>query len=90
MTLDPLLLELLVCPQDKGPLWYLADEECLYNPRLRRRYPIREGIPVLLVEEAEGADDTEHARLEALTSGPSARLTGRPASEGGASGQPAF
>ena len=51
MALDPQLLEILACPQDKGPLLYFADEDSLYNPRLRRRYRIRDGIPVLLVEE---------------------------------------
>ena len=50
--LDPRLLEILACPEDKGPLLYFADEQHLYNPRLRRRYPIRDGIPVLLEDEA--------------------------------------
>ena len=52
MPLDPLLLEILACPEDKGPLLYFEDESCLYNPRLRRRYEIRDGIPVMLVDEA--------------------------------------
>ena len=65
MALDSLLIELLVCPQDKGPLWYLEDEATLYNPRLRRRYPIRDEIPVLLIEEADSVDDAEHERLMA-------------------------
>ena len=52
MTLDPTLLEILACPDDKGPLLYFADENALYNPRLRRRYAVRDGIPVLL-EHAE-------------------------------------
>lgn len=65
MALDPLLVEILVCPEDKGPLWYLEDEAVLYNPRLRRAYPIRDGIPVLLVGEARGVDDAEHDRLAA-------------------------
>ena len=38
--LDPRLLEILACPEDKGPLLYFADEDCLYNPRLRKRYGI--------------------------------------------------
>lgn len=65
MALDAFLLEILVCPEDKGPLWYFEDEAALYNPRLKRRYAIREGIPVLLVDEAETVGDEEHARLEA-------------------------
>ena len=46
MALDPKLLEILACPEDKGPLLYFADEDTLYNPRLeapvpraRRRHP---------------------------------------------------
>ena len=45
MTLDPALLEILACPEDKGPLYYLEDEALLYNPRLHRRYDVRDGIP---------------------------------------------
>ena len=63
MTLDPTLLEILACPDDKGPLLYFADENALYNPRLRRRYSVRDGIPVLLVDEAEAVDEAEHERL---------------------------
>ena len=65
MPLNPDLLEILACPDDKGPLLYFADEESLYNPRLHRRYRIQEGIPVMLVDEAESVDDDEHARLVA-------------------------
>lgn len=65
MPLDPKLLEILACPDDKGPLLYFADEDALYNPRLHRRYNIRDGIPVLLVDEAETVSDDEHARLVA-------------------------
>jgi uncharacterized protein len=63
MALDPQLLSILACPEDKGPLLYFADEDALYNPRLQRRYLVREGIPVMLVDEAEPVDDQEHARL---------------------------
>ena len=63
MSLDPQLLEILACPEDKGPLLYFADEDALYNPRLRRRYLVRDGIPVMLVDEAEAVDDAEHDRL---------------------------
>ncbi len=53
MTLDPRLLEILACPTDKGPLLYFADEDALYNPRLRKRYRIHDGdIPVMLPDEA--------------------------------------
>ena len=63
MALDPKLLEILACPDDKGPLLYFADEDALYNPRLRRRYAVTDGIPVMLIEEAEAVDDAEHERL---------------------------
>ncbi len=42
MTLDPKLLEILACPEDKGPLLYFDDENFLYNDRLHRRYLIKE------------------------------------------------
>lgn len=61
--LDPRLLEILACPEDKGPLLYFADEQCLYNPRLKRRYAVRDGIPVMLIDEAVSVDDDEDARL---------------------------
>lgn len=65
MPLDRRLLDILACPQDKGELLYVEDEEVLYNPRLRRAYRISEGIPVLLVDEARDVDDEEHERLVA-------------------------
>ena len=40
MALDSKLLEILACPDDKGPLLYFEDENCLFNPRLKRRYRI--------------------------------------------------
>jgi uncharacterized protein len=63
MALDEALLEILVCPIDKGGLLYFADEELLYNPRLRRIYRIENDIPVLLAQRATPAGDDEHARL---------------------------
>ncbi len=65
MALDPLLLEILACPEDKGPLWYLDDEDTLYNPRLKRRYAVRDGIPNMLIEDAETVPDAEHERIMA-------------------------
>jgi uncharacterized protein YbaR (Trm112 family) len=64
-TIDPRLLEILACPEDKGPLLYVADEDTLYNPRLKRRYVVREGIPDLLIDDAETVSDDEHARIVA-------------------------
>lgn len=65
MALDPQLLEILACPQDKGPLLYFGDEDLLYNRRLRRKYRIDDDIPVMLIDEATDADDAEHERLMA-------------------------
>ena len=65
MALDPKLLEILACPEDKGPLLYFADEDLLYNPRLKRTYEVREGIPVMLIDEATTVDEAEHQRLVA-------------------------
>jgi uncharacterized protein YbaR (Trm112 family) len=65
MSLDPQLLEILACPEDKGPLLYFEDEDTLYNPRLKRRYAIRDDIPIMLIEEAEAVDDETHERLVA-------------------------
>ena len=53
MPLDPRLLAVLACPQDKGPLYYLGDDKGLYNPRLSIMYLVRDGIPVMLVDEAQ-------------------------------------
>ena len=63
MALDPLLLEILACPEDKGPLLYFPNEDSLYNPRLHRRYAIRDDIPIMLIDEAETVADDEHQRL---------------------------
>ena len=65
MALDPQLLEILACPDDKGPLLYFADEDSLYNPRLKRRYAIKDDIPIMLIDEAETVVDVEHDRLVA-------------------------
>ena len=65
MSLDPQLLEILACPEDKGPLLYFADEQALYNPPLKRRYEVRDDIPIMLIDEATTVDDAEHERLVA-------------------------
>lgn len=73
--LDPRLLEILACPQDKGPLLYFADEAILLNPRLRRSYAVREGIPVMLIDEASDVDDAEFDRLTAKADAEGIALT---------------
>ncbi|NLA35755.1 MAG: Trm112 family protein [Actinobacteria bacterium] len=62
---DSRLLEFLACPQDKGKLLYLEAEDVLYNPRLKAKYQIKDGIPVLLASEATTVDAAEHDRLVA-------------------------
>ncbi|RJO69310.1 Trm112 family protein [Nocardia panacis] len=67
-VLDPTLLSLLACPQDKGPLHLVRDEAgaaVLYNPRLRRAYAIDNGIPVLLIDEAREVGEAEAAAFAA-------------------------
>ncbi|MET7637966.1 Trm112 family protein [Streptomyces sp. NPDC005438] len=59
---DP-LLRILACPLDKGPLVLLLPEEVLYNPRLRRSYPVVDGIPQLLPSSGEQLSEEEHAKL---------------------------
>lgn len=70
MALDPRLVAVLACPVDKGPLYYLGanDEgadDGLYNPRLRRRYVVRDGIPVMLPDESEAVSDEQAAAFDA-------------------------
>ena len=69
--MDPKLLDMLVCPADRGPLLLIDDvsQPVLYNPRLRRVYRIEDGIPVLLVDEATDAGPEEHDRLMARAAG---------------------
>jgi uncharacterized protein YbaR (Trm112 family) len=75
MALDQRLLDILACPQDKGPLYYLGDDVGLYNPRLRRLYLITDGIPVMLIDEAKQVTDEEHAQLEQQIASESIRPT---------------
>jgi hypothetical protein len=53
VSLDPELLEILVCPNDRGELDYLEAEQILACRACNYRYPIRDGIPVMLIDEAE-------------------------------------
>jgi uncharacterized protein len=52
MALDARLLEILACPDDKGPLYYFEAEANLFCPACRRRYEVRDDIPVMLIDEA--------------------------------------
>ncbi|MEO8624796.1 MAG: Trm112 family protein [bacterium] len=52
MTLSPQLLAILVCPKCKGPLENRDSESSLVCPTCRLRYPVRDDIPIMLIDEA--------------------------------------
>jgi uncharacterized protein YbaR (Trm112 family) len=53
---DPKLLEILVCPVTKGPLRYDAEKQELISEKAGLAYPIRDGIPIMLIDEARKLD----------------------------------
>lgn len=57
-TVDPKLLEMLVCPLTKGPLSYDAARQELVSKQAKLAYPIRDGIPIMLPDEARPLEDT--------------------------------
>lgn len=57
MTVDPKLLEILVCPLTKGPLRYDVERQELVSDQAGLAYPIRDGIPIMLIDEARRLDD---------------------------------
>lgn len=57
-TVDPKLLEILVCPLTKGPLRYDREKQELVSEKAGLAYPIRDGIPIMLVDEARKLDET--------------------------------
>jgi uncharacterized protein YbaR (Trm112 family) len=57
------LLKILVCPEDKGPLELVDDGKFLLNPRNGYKYPIRNGIPVMLIEEGKKYQDKSLIRI---------------------------
>jgi uncharacterized protein len=59
--IDPRLLEILVCPLTKGPLRYDRNAQELISEEAGLAYPIRDGIPIMLVDEARRLDDDEVA-----------------------------
>ena len=56
-SIDPRLLQILVCPLTKGPLVYDAERQELVSEQAGLAYPLRDGIPIMLVEEARALDD---------------------------------
>ncbi len=57
MAIDRTLLEILVCPQTKGPLEYDAERQELISRKAKLAYPIRDGIPIMLPDEARPLDE---------------------------------
>lgn len=74
MPLQPLLIEVLADPVDKGSLLYFEDRDLLYNPRRKVAYAIAGSIPVMLPNEARAVDEAEHAAL--MADAGSAQTTG--------------
>jgi uncharacterized protein YbaR (Trm112 family) len=56
-SVDPKLLEILVCPLTKGPLVYDAEAQELISKSASLAFPIRDGIPIMLIDEARDIDD---------------------------------
>ena len=77
MPLAPELLAILACPEDKGPLYYIEDLDVLFNPR--------DGIPVMLIDEAQSLEPSEAerllARVEAEGIPPTFTVSDRPLSD---------
>mgnify|MGYP000509373473 CR=1 FL=1 len=63
MALDDELLDILVCPQCKGSLLYLEEDELLFCEECSLKYKIEDDIPVMLVEEAEEVNKEEKSEL---------------------------
>ena len=63
IDVDPKLLEILVCPVTKTTLRYDRARQELISLEAGLAYPIRDGIPIMLVDEARRLDDDEKARL---------------------------
>lgn len=57
--IDPKLLEILVCPATKVPLRYDRDAQELISDQAGLAYPIRDGIPIMLIDEARKLEDSE-------------------------------
>jgi uncharacterized protein YbaR (Trm112 family) len=62
VSLDQELLDILVCPNDRGEVTYLEDEEIIVCGSCGYRYPVRDGIPVMLIDEAEKPADNARSK----------------------------
>ena len=63
--LDPELLSILACPESKAPLILVGDWLYSTDPATRRRYPVRDGIPIMLIDESEVVDQAEFDHIMA-------------------------
>ena len=61
MDVDPKLLEILICPLTKGPLIYDRERQELISKKAGLAYPIRDGIPIMLADEARQLGESERA-----------------------------
>ena len=68
--IDPKLLEILVCPLTKGPLRYDRAAQELISEEAGLAYPIRDGIPIMLVDEARQLRDDEKSQARLLPPSP--------------------
>jgi uncharacterized protein YbaR (Trm112 family) len=64
-SLDPELLKILACPQSKAPLVLVGNWLYSTDPNTCRRYPVRDGIPLMLIDESEVVDQAEFDRIMA-------------------------
>jgi len=62
-AIDSKLMEILVCPDSHAPLVQVGDWLYSTDAKTRRRYPIREGIPIMLIDESEVVSEEDHRRV---------------------------
>lgn len=66
---DDELMKIMVCPIAHAPLVQVGDWLYSTDPKTRRKYPVREGIPIMLVDESQVADQAEFDRIMAQAKG---------------------
>ncbi len=59
MMIDPTLMDVLVCPIARCPLVYNAETNELISVQARKAYPVRDGVPIMLIDEARDLDDND-------------------------------
>lgn len=70
-AIDPELMKILVCPESHARLVQVGDWLYSTDPATRRRYPVREGIPIMLIDESEVVEESEFHKLMASEESPS-------------------